>query len=57
MDTGTALTAIFFFIKELIAIVSEKGFKRLKEIEIRNQIEKSLAQHRIFLRRPWMAFY
>ena len=35
-----------FFIKGLIAVISESGMKKLKELEIQKQIEKSEERHR-----------
>ncbi len=48
--TQDQLDSYLFFIKGLIAVISESGLKKLKEIETRKQIEKSEKRHRSILK-------
>ncbi len=48
--TREQLDNYLFFIKGLIAVISESGIKRLKEIENRKSIEKSERRHRSILK-------
>ncbi len=48
--TQKQLDNYMFFIKGLIAVISENGLKRLKEIENRKQIEKSEKRYRSILK-------
>ena len=48
--TQKQLDNYLFFIKGLIAVISESGLKRLKEIENRKQIEKSEKRYRSILK-------
>jgi PAS domain S-box-containing protein len=47
--TQEQLNSYLFFIKGLIAVISESGLKKLREIEARKQIEKSEERHRVIL--------
>ena len=48
--TQKQLDNYLFFIKGLIAVISESGLKRLKEIENRKEIEKSENRYRSILK-------
>ena len=48
--TQAQLNSYLFFIKGLIAVISESGTEKLKETEARKQIEESEERHRTILR-------
>ncbi len=51
------LNNYLFFIKGLIAVISESGLKRLKEIEFQKQIEESEERHRSIIQTAMDGFY
>jgi two-component system, cell cycle sensor histidine kinase and response regulator CckA len=55
--TQEQLENYLFFIKGLIAIISESGLKRLKEIEHRKKIEQSEKRHQSILRTAMDGFW
>ncbi|MCZ7402759.1 MAG: PAS domain S-box protein [Candidatus Methanoperedens sp.] len=55
--TQEQLNSYIFFMKGLIAIISESGLKKIKEIETRKQIEESQERHRIILQTAMDGFW
>jgi PAS domain S-box-containing protein len=51
------LNSYLFFIKGLIAIISESGLKRLQELETRKQVEEGEEQRRIILQTAMDGFW
>ena len=55
--TQEQLNNYLFFIKGLIAVISESGLKKLKEVETRKQIEESENLHRSILQTAMDGFW